>query len=114
MRATRTDPDNHWVRFANGPRWHAPTAPRPLLLPNLGGSLPNDGFAEELGMSTILDPALLTRPAPSTPRDEHLLGSLARQALGLMAGPVLGPRRTQVNCSVELDSFQLKVLDWAS
>jgi acetylornithine deacetylase/succinyl-diaminopimelate desuccinylase-like protein len=83
-RATRTDPDDHWVRFAMASLARTDGTP-PTLLPNLGGSLPNDGFAEELGMSTIWIPHSYPACAQHAP-DEHLLGSLARQALGLMAG----------------------------
>jgi acetylornithine deacetylase/succinyl-diaminopimelate desuccinylase-like protein len=84
MRATRTDPDDHWVRFAMASLERTDGTP-PTLLPNLGGSLPNDGFAEELGMPTIWIPHSYPACAQHAP-DEHLLGSLARQALGLMAG----------------------------
>jgi acetylornithine deacetylase/succinyl-diaminopimelate desuccinylase-like protein len=84
MRATRTDPDDQWVRFAMASLERTDGTP-PTLLPNLGGSLPNDGFAEELGLSTIWIPHSYPACAQHAP-DEHLLGSLARQALGLMAG----------------------------
>jgi len=84
MRATRTDPDDHWVRFATASLERTTGTP-PTLLPNLGGSLPNDGFAEELGMPTIWIPHSYPACAQHAP-DEHLLGSLACDALGLMAG----------------------------
>jgi hypothetical protein len=84
MRATRTDPDDRWVRFAMASLARTDGAP-PTLLPNLGGSLPNDSFAEELGMSTIWIPHSYPACAQHAP-NEHLLGTLARQALGLMAG----------------------------
>ena len=84
MRATRTDPDDEWVRFAMASLERTHGTP-PTLLPNLGGSLPNDAFAEELGLSTIWIPHSYPACAQHAP-NEHLLGTLARQALGLMAG----------------------------
>ena len=47
--ATRLDPDNAWVRFALQSIARS-TGLQPVLLPNLGGSLPNDVFAEGLGL----------------------------------------------------------------
>jgi hypothetical protein len=55
------------------------------LLPNLGGSLPNDVFAETLGLPTLWVPHSYPACSQHAP-DEHLLGSVARQALQIMAG----------------------------
>jgi hypothetical protein len=55
--AARTDPDNPWVRFALASLERAEGIP-PALLPNLGGSLPNDVFADGL-TAHHRDPALL-------------------------------------------------------
>ncbi|HEX5121146.1 MAG TPA: hypothetical protein VFW65_38665 [Pseudonocardiaceae bacterium] len=52
---------------------------------NLGGSLPNDAFAEELGPRTVWLPRSYPACAQHAP-DEHLLAPLARQSLCLMAG----------------------------
>jgi acetylornithine deacetylase/succinyl-diaminopimelate desuccinylase-like protein len=84
MGASRTDPDDAWVGFVLDSlrRTHG-TAP--ALLPNLGGSLPNDVFTDDLGLKTIWIPHSYPACAQHAP-DEHLLGSVARQALGLMAG----------------------------
>jgi acetylornithine deacetylase/succinyl-diaminopimelate desuccinylase-like protein len=84
MRATRTDLDQEWVRFALASLGRTAGVPA-TLLPNLGGSLPNDAFAEELGMCTIWIPHSYPACAQHAP-DEHLLAPVARQALGLMAG----------------------------
>lgn len=84
MGASRTDPDDAWVRFALESLRRTDGRP-PALLPNLGGSLPNDVFTDDLGLSTIWIPHSYPACAQHAP-DEHLLGSLARQALGLMAG----------------------------
>jgi hypothetical protein len=84
MRATRTDSDDEWVRFALESLARSESI-LPTLLPNLGGSLPNDCFAEVLGMATIWIPHSYPACAQHAP-NEHLLAPLARQALGLMAG----------------------------
>lgn len=84
MGASRTDPDDPWVRFAlDSLAKTAGTAP--VLLPNLGGSLPNDVFTDELGLPTIWVPHSYPACAQHAP-DEHLLAPLAREALQLMAG----------------------------
>jgi acetylornithine deacetylase/succinyl-diaminopimelate desuccinylase-like protein len=84
MGASRTDPDHPWVRFALDSLGRTEGTP-PVLLPNLGGSLPNDVFADDLGLPTIWIPHSYPACAQHAP-NEHLLGSLARQALRLMAG----------------------------
>ena len=84
MGASRTDPHDPWVRFVLD-SLRRTDGVAPALLPNLGGSLPNDVFADDLGMKTIWIPHSYPACAQHAP-DEHLLGSLARQALGLMAG----------------------------
>ena len=70
FRATRTDPDHSWVTFARRSIERTIGRP-PAVLPNLGGSLPNDCFAELLGLPTVWVPhsyaaARSTRPT-STP-----------------------------------------------
>ena len=55
MHATRLDPDNAWVRFAQS-SIERTTGETPVLLPNLGGSLPNDVFADILGLPTVWVP----------------------------------------------------------
>jgi acetylornithine deacetylase/succinyl-diaminopimelate desuccinylase-like protein len=84
MNATRADPDGPWVRFALDSLERTHGAPA-ALLPNLGGSLPNDAFADVLGLPTVWVPHSYPACAQHAP-DEHLLAPLARQALGLMAG----------------------------
>jgi acetylornithine deacetylase/succinyl-diaminopimelate desuccinylase-like protein len=82
--ATRLDPDNAWVRFALASIERS-TGIAPALLPNLGGSLPNDVFADVLGLPTVWVPhsyAACNQHAP----DEHLLAPVVRQALVLMTG----------------------------
>ena len=82
--ATRLDPDNVWVRRAIDSITQ--TTGKPVdLLPNLGGTLPNDAFSDILGLPTVWVPhsyAACSQHAPN----EHLLGSVARESLQLMAG----------------------------
>jgi acetylornithine deacetylase/succinyl-diaminopimelate desuccinylase-like protein len=84
MHASRTDPDDPWVRFALS-SLERTAGSAPALLPNLGGSLPNDVFTDELGLPTIWVPHSYPACAQHAP-DEHLLAPLARQSLQLMAG----------------------------
>ena len=84
MNATRLDPDNAWVRFALASIERSTGLP-PVLLPNLGGSLPNDVFADLLGLPTVWVPHSYPACSQHAP-DEHLLLPVARQALQLMAG----------------------------
>jgi acetylornithine deacetylase/succinyl-diaminopimelate desuccinylase-like protein len=82
--ATRLDPASAW------PRWAAAsiartTGKRCAVLPNFGGSLPNDVFAEVLGLPTLWVPHSYPGCGQHAP-DEHLLGPLAREGLALMTG----------------------------
>lgn len=84
MHATRLNPDDAWVRFARRSIERTTGAP-PVLLPNLGGSLPNDVFADLLGLPTVWVPHSYAACSQHAP-DEHLLAPVVRQALELMAG----------------------------
>jgi acetylornithine deacetylase/succinyl-diaminopimelate desuccinylase-like protein len=84
MAATRLDPDNPWVQFVLRSIERSTAGP-PALLPNLGGSLPNDVFADILGLPTVWVPHSYPGCSQHAP-DEHLLGPVARQALQIMAG----------------------------
>ena len=82
--ATRLDPDSPWID------WAADSITRscgqaPTLLPNLAGSLPNDVFADLLGLPTLWVPHSYPACAQHAP-NEHLLASVAREGLQLMAG----------------------------
>ena len=84
MRATRLLPDHPWVAWV-ARSIEATTGKQPALLPNLGGSLPNDVFQELLGMPTVWVPhsyAACSQHAPN----EHLLAPVAREALAAMTG----------------------------
>lgn len=82
--ATRLDPHDPWVRWALASMDRS-TGKRPALLPNLGGSLPNDIFANTLGLPTLWVPHSYPACAQHAP-NEHLLAPVAREGLAIMAG----------------------------
>jgi acetylornithine deacetylase/succinyl-diaminopimelate desuccinylase-like protein len=82
--ATRLDPTDPWVGWALA-SIERTTGKKPALLPNLGGSLPNDVFSDVLGLPTIWVPHSYPACSQHAP-DEHLLGSVAEEALRLMTG----------------------------
>ena len=84
MAATRLDPDNPWVRWAAASVAQT-TGASPAILPNLGGSLPNDCFADVLGLPTIWVPHSYPACSQHAP-DEHMLAAVAREGLQIMTG----------------------------
>ena len=84
MAATRLDPDNDWVRFAQRSIEQTMGRP-PALLPNLGGSLPNDVFADILGLPTVWVPHSYPACSQHAP-NEHVLAPLMREGLLMMTG----------------------------
>ncbi len=84
MAATRLDPDNAWVRFTLASLQRS-TGKVPALLPNLGGSLPNDVFADTLSLPTVWVPHSYAACSQHAP-DEHVLASVMREGLTLMTG----------------------------
>jgi acetylornithine deacetylase/succinyl-diaminopimelate desuccinylase-like protein len=84
MEASRLDPTDPWVDWALQSMGGS-SGKTPVLLPNLGGSLPNDIFADDLGLPTLWVPHSYPACSQHAP-NEHLLGSVAREALQLMAG----------------------------
>jgi len=84
MQATRLDPESPWVKWA-AQSIERTTGKKPAILPNLGGSLPNEVFSGTLGLPTVWIPhsyAACSQHAPN----EHLLAPVVREALGIMAG----------------------------
>lgn len=82
--ATRLDVEHPWVRWACGSIARSTGHP-PVVLPNLAGSLPNDVFADLLGLPTLWLPHSYPACAQHAP-NEHLLAPVAREGLQLMAG----------------------------
>lgn len=82
--ASRSDLQNEWVRFATASLDRTLGKP-PVILPNLGGSLPNTIFTETLGLPTIWVP----HSYPGCGQhgaDEHLPVSIVQEGLAMMAG----------------------------
>jgi acetylornithine deacetylase/succinyl-diaminopimelate desuccinylase-like protein len=82
--ASRLDPDHPWVRRVAASIERTLGFP-PTILPNLGGSLPNNIFSDLLGLPTIWIPhsypGCLQHAA-----NEHLPISIAREGLAIMTG----------------------------
>jgi acetylornithine deacetylase/succinyl-diaminopimelate desuccinylase-like protein len=84
MYATRLDPDHPWAKWAVESLWQ--TAGEEIsVVPNLGGSLPNDVFADLLGLPTIWVPHSYAGCSQHAP-NEHILESVTQSALRLMTG----------------------------
>lgn len=82
--ATRLDPEHPLMRWAAA-SVEKTTGQAPTILPNAGGSLPNDCFADVLGMPTIWVPHSYSGCSQHAP-DEHLLQPLVSEGLAIMAG----------------------------
>jgi len=57
----------------------------PVVLPSIGGSIPNHVFSDILQLPTIWIPHSYPGYAQHAP-DEHMLSGIAREGLMLMAG----------------------------
>jgi acetylornithine deacetylase/succinyl-diaminopimelate desuccinylase-like protein len=82
--ASRTDFDSPWINWT-AQSIRQTTGKAPAVLPNFGGSLPNDVFSEGLGLPTIWVPHSYPGCSQHAP-DEHILWSVTEEALGIMAG----------------------------
>jgi acetylornithine deacetylase/succinyl-diaminopimelate desuccinylase-like protein len=82
--ASRLDPADPWVSWVKDSIART-TGRAPTILPNLGGSLPNDIFADVLKLKTLWIPHSYAGCSQHAP-NEHLLAPIAREGLGLMAG----------------------------
>ena len=82
--ATRLEPDHPWVKWVIGSIEYT-TGKKVAVIPNLGGTLPNDVFSETLGLPTIWIPHSYAGCSQHA-ADEHLLGSVGREALQIMTG----------------------------
>ena len=82
--ATRTEPDHPWVTWAVK-SFQRTSNIKPAVVPQMGGSICNDVFTETLGMPTLWVPHSYASCSQHAP-DEHILMSVSRSALELMAG----------------------------
>jgi len=82
--ASRTDFDSLWIKWAAS-SIEKTTGKAPAVLPNFGGSLPNDVFSDTLGLPTIWVPHSYPGCSQHAP-DEHILLGVTEEALGIMAG----------------------------
>lgn len=84
FQATRLSTDHPWVAaVANS--LERSSGKSPHILPNLAGSLPNEVFANILALPTVWVPHSYRGCSQHAP-NEHVLKSISRDALGLMAG----------------------------
>lgn len=84
MRASRLDPDHPAVGWASR-SIERTLGVKPGVIPNSGGSLPNDIFLELLGMPTLWIPHSYPGCSQHAP-DEHVLAPLMRDGLRMMTG----------------------------
>lgn len=82
--ATRIDPDDAWVRWAVE-SIASTSGKTPAVLPNLGGSLPNDIFTDVLGLRTVWIPHSYPGCSQHAP-NEHLPPAILREGLSIMTG----------------------------
>lgn len=82
--ATRLNPDHPWVTYVRASLKRT-TGKDPHVLPNLAGSLPNDCFADVLGLPTIWIPHSYLGCNQHAP-NEHVLKPVCREAMQVMAG----------------------------
>ena len=84
MEATRLDPNHPWARWA-AQSVQRTTGSKPAILPNVGGSLPNECFADVLGLPTIWVPHSYGGCSQHAP-DEHVLAPILREGMQMMTG----------------------------
>jgi acetylornithine deacetylase/succinyl-diaminopimelate desuccinylase-like protein len=82
--ASRTDPNDPWVRTVAQSVERTVGSPV-TVLPNIGGSLPNHVFTDTLGIPTVWMPHSYPGCRQHAP-DEHMLASIAREGLAMAAG----------------------------
>ena len=82
--ASRADLDSPWIQWAAS-SVKASCGKAPAVLPNFGGSLPNDVFADVLKMPTMWLPHSYPGCSQHAP-DEHILLDVTDEALAIMAG----------------------------
>lgn len=82
--ASRADLDSPWIKWA-ADSVKLTSGKAPAVLPNFGGSLPNDVFADILKMPTMWLPHSYPGCSQHAP-DEHILLDVTEEALAIMTG----------------------------
>ncbi|MGI9421618.1 MAG: M20 family metallopeptidase [Hyphomicrobiaceae bacterium] len=82
--ASRTEPDHPWAKWVQASITRSTNAPL-AVLPQTGGSICNDLFTDLLGIPAIWIPHSYAGCSQHAP-DEHILMSVCRNALEVMAG----------------------------
>jgi acetylornithine deacetylase/succinyl-diaminopimelate desuccinylase-like protein len=81
---SRLDPEHPWVETVSASLARSCGA-RPAILPNLGGSLPNTLFSDDLGLPTVWIPHSYPGCLQHAP-NEHIPLAIVREGLAIMAG----------------------------
>ena len=84
MNATRLDPNHPAVQWAVASLTET-LGSKPAVVPNLGGSLPNDVFTDIIGVPTIWVPHSYASCSQHAP-NEHVLDYIIREGLQMMTG----------------------------
>ncbi|MFJ2618037.1 M20 family metallopeptidase [Glutamicibacter sp. NPDC087344] len=82
--ASRIEPDNPWVGWVSRSLQES-TGQQPVILPNIGGSLPNAVFESTLDLPTLWIPHSYPGCQQHGP-NEHALESVLREGLKMMCG----------------------------
>lgn len=82
--ASQTDMDHPWSKWLRA-SFERTTGEQPAVIPSMGGSIGNDIFTDVLGLPAIWVPHSYAACSQHAP-DEHVLASVSRNALELMAG----------------------------
>ncbi|WP_313812088.1 M20 family metallopeptidase [Glutamicibacter sp.] len=82
--ASRIEPDNPWVQWASTSITDT-IGYSPVVLPNIGGSLPNQVFEQTLDLPTLWIPHSYPGCKQHAP-DEHALEPVLREGLKMMCG----------------------------
>lgn len=84
FRASMLDPDAPWAQWAKASIART-TGAAPAVIPSFGGALPNDVFADILGMPTVWVPHSYPGCSQHAP-NEHVPLAVVREGLAIMAG----------------------------
>ena len=82
--ASRTEPDNSWVKKVTDSMMKT-CGRKPVIVPQMGGSICNDLFTDILGLPAIWVPHSYSGCSQHAP-NEHILLPVCRDALTIMTG----------------------------